>query len=1163
MIKKPKSNQKKVNKNIINQEEKNKIKKGKSKESTILTGPIIVSVIENRAHEIGIASWNSKKPEVILNQFSDSHSYPNFQTMITFLDPSLIIISNTAIDTPLYKMIESQFSFIQIETVARKYFSESKGSFYIKKYKLKENQSVEQVVASRYLCIAACSALLKYVEFTQNITIATNSLKIEFKPLEGSMLIDSSTIKNLEILSNSRTGNKANSLLKLLDSTKTLGGYRLLRANLVQPPNDITMITSRLEFFSELLKETDSHIEMSKILPFFGDLHQFLSVLIQIPKGTSPKQTEHQLNAIILFKQVLTTAPKLYDLLTKFESELARQISSSLSNPSIDNMLILINELIAEETVYSRNKLQRQNQICFAIKSGINGLLDVARKTYSETIEDIYKLVELYKEEYQIPNLKLLYTRKRGYYLSIPLAIGHLPEVFVKAIRHRKRWLCTSDNLIALNERNKESITEILLLTEGVINNLVFSLRKHVDCIYNVAESISLLDMILSLINFVSKQEGEWSSPEFCEDGPIAIRQGRHPIKESIFQSENQIFIPNDTFISNSANLQIITGPNMAGKCVLGNTIIFSSQGMIPIQNLIPPKMQKKDCFTKIDLNSQVCSINGIENPSHFFTKIDNRIISITTESGFQIKGTYDHKLLVLDHSHQDSSKLEVNNFVWKKFVEISEGEFVVLKKGMNIFGNSTNLNFGNEEMPTKISPKLAQLLGLLAYSSRLLISEGKRCLFISSLKQYWKIGNLMKKVFNIHKESQLFERIERNVYEFKNKEILNFMIGLSIWILEKEKEKEEKYYGTVPQFLENDEDEGNSIEFDLHDFLRLLQLIFLNIGIQTKLKKKRKDERRKGYELIFGEKGEKRRIIRYLKDCLEKKGLKIEEEFFLEKVGKKKEKKRKKRQVYDLSIPKEESYIANGMISHNSTYLQQVGLITILAHIGSYIPGNYGSFRCVDRLFSRMGTNDELESNASSFMVEMREALYICQNSTEKSLVLIDELGRGTSVKEGVGIAFAICEELLMKKSLVLFATHFTHLTRLEEIYPNVKNFHFMIDQSHDGIRFLYSIGEGIQSQNLYGIEMAKLAGFPSDVLNDSHSIYSLLIQSQKNSLLKSFNSNSSFLLPTFNRKIFQLSDLLLSLKNSSLNEQNLRKYLEDLQIEFRNIFHQEENEK
>ena len=128
------------------------------------------------------------------------------------------------------------------------------------------------------------------------------------------------------------------------------------------------------------------------------------------------------------------------------------------------------------------------------------------------------------------------------------------------------------------------------------------------------------------------------------------------------------------------------------------------------------------------------------------------------------------------------------------------------------------------------------------------------------------------------------------------------------------------------------------------------------------------------------------------------------------------------------------------------STYLRQTCLITIMAHMGSYVPAEFCTTKPFRQLFTRIGTGDDLEANASTFTVEMKEMAYILEHATDDSLVIIDELGRGTSNTDGAALAWAITEQLVHKEAYVLFATHFHELTELSQIYDQVHNSHLSL---------------------------------------------------------------------------------------------------------------------
>ncbi len=171
------------------------------------------------------------------------------------------------------------------------------------------------------------------------------------------------------------------------------------------------------------------------------------------------------------------------------------------------------------------------------------------------------------------------------------------------------------------------------------------------------------------------------------------------------------------------------------------------------------------------------------------------------------------------------------------------------------------------------------------------------------------------------------------------------------------------------------------------------------------------------------------------------------------------------------------------------STYIRQVALIVILAQAGSPVPTEEARIGIADRIFARIGAQDEIFKGQSTFMVEMSQTAGILNNLSPKSLIVLDEIGRGTSTYDGLAIAWAVCEFLAEKKVRTLFATHFHELTALEEEFPSVKNYNVAVKEWNDEVIFLYKIVPGGADQS-YGIHVAKIAGIPEPVIQRSRKI-------------------------------------------------------------------------
>ncbi len=191
------------------------------------------------------------------------------------------------------------------------------------------------------------------------------------------------------------------------------------------------------------------------------------------------------------------------------------------------------------------------------------------------------------------------------------------------------------------------------------------------------------------------------------------------------------------------------------------------------------------------------------------------------------------------------------------------------------------------------------------------------------------------------------------------------------------------------------------------------------------------------------------------------------------------------------------------------STYMRQTALIVLLAHIGCYVPADSANIGIVDRIFTRIGASDDLASGRSTFMVEMTETANILHNATERSLVLLDEIGRGTSTYDGLSLAWACAEMLALKtQAFTLFATHYFELTLLADQIKTLANVHLDAMEHNDNIIFMHAIQEGSASKS-FGLQVAQLAGVPKTVINRARQRLSELESKQIPSILPEQSSH------------------------------------------------------
>eukprot|EP00897_Mesotaenium_endlicherianum_P005294 jgi/Mesen1/4793/ME000243S03968 len=642
----------------------------------------------------------------------------------------------------------------------------------------------------------------------KGVIITNNSLQVTFNGSFDHLAIDATSVQNLEIvqsnaLSSGHKSAKKASLFGILNTTKTVGGTRLLKANLLQPLKDAETLNTRLDCLDELLSKEPLFIGLSQLLQKFPrDIDRVLSHFafkervvgdVDMSGATSFRRNQALVSSIIHLKEAVELLPHLAEVLSRAECSLLTNIRESVClHPHFKGMRKMIEEVIDEDVLHARSPFIARTQQCFAVRAGVDGFLDVARRNFCETSEAIHALGKTYREDLALPNLKMPFNNRRGFYISVPskaLGEAEVPKhLFQQVTQHGKNIHCTTQELTSLNMRNKEAAAEALTRTERCLEDLCQRIRQNLRLLALLSESISLLDMLANSFAFMvsTSPPGTYKRPEFTEDGPLAIEAGRHPVVEKLHTDPP--FSANNTFLSEASNMMIVTGPNMSGK----------------------------------------------------------------------------------------------------------------------------------------------------------------------------------------------------------------------------------------------------------------------------------------------------------------------------------------------------------------STYLRQVALITILAHVGCYVPARFASFRIVDHLFTRIGTGDSLETNSSTFMTEMRETAFLMHNVTPRSLIIIDELGRATSTLDGLAIAWSCCEYLLSMQAHVIFATHVQRLAELSSIYPNVKVCYFSVGVERKRLDFKYVLKEGYTDIPHYGLLLAEVAGFPSDVLSDARRIAEDMDKNESKRLEVGYSKYVSL------HKFYQLAQRLLCLRHANLSDEQLRMYLQ-----------------
>ncbi|KNA15413.1 hypothetical protein SOVF_098510 [Spinacia oleracea] len=470
----------------------------------------VIGMIENRAKEVGVAALDLRSAALHLSQYIEtSSSYQNTKTLLQFYDPMSIIVppNKLAPDSMVgvSVIVDRYYSASKKIIMARGCFDDTKGAVLVKNLAAKDPSALglDSYYKQYYLCLAAAAATIRWIEGEKGVVITNHSLSDE-------------------LMSNEQL---------------FFGLSQVLR---------------------KFPKETD------RVLCHFCFKPK---VTNKVLAGDSAKKSQIIISSIILLKTALDALPLLSTVLKDAKSFLLGNIYKSISeNEKYALIKQRIGEVIDDDVVHARVPFIARTQQCFAIKAGIDGLLDVARRTFCDTSEAIHKLTNTYREDFSLPNLKLPFNNRQGFYFSIPQkdVNGKLPNKFIQVVKHGNNLHCSTLELASLNVRNKSAAAECCVRTELCLEALNNSIREDVSALTLLAEVLCLLDMIVnSFAHMIStKPVDRYIRPGFTDSGPLAIDAGRHPILESIHND----LIPNNVFLSEASNMAVVMGPNMSGK---------------------------------------------------------------------------------------------------------------------------------------------------------------------------------------------------------------------------------------------------------------------------------------------------------------------------------------------------------------------------------------------------------------------------------------------------------------------------------------------------------------------------------------------------------------------------------------------------------------------
>ncbi|KAI9764820.1 MAG: MutS protein msh4 [Candelina submexicana] len=281
--------------------------------------------------------------------------------------------------------------------------------------------------------------------------------------------------------------------------------------------------------------------------------------LIIIRTKQSVQTTEQAINNVVVLKHFLNSVDPIFEALTGARTELLREIREAVCKlcapTNIETVQQMIGRVINDDVTYSSQPLDLRNQRTYAIKSGVNGLLDVARQTYKEANADVYQLVSELGQHHEIA-LELRFDNSRQFYIRVAtseLEGRTLPTEFINVFRKSNNVECQTLDLVKRNQKILDSHVEVLLMTDKAVHDLIEEIRGEISLLFKVSEGIAMLDLITSFAQLVTTQN--YVRPEFTDT--IAVKQGRHPVREKVHTDR---YVPNDVYATQQTRFQIITG---------------------------------------------------------------------------------------------------------------------------------------------------------------------------------------------------------------------------------------------------------------------------------------------------------------------------------------------------------------------------------------------------------------------------------------------------------------------------------------------------------------------------------------------------------------------------------------------------------------------------
>ncbi|CDZ98085.1 Mismatch repair ATPase MSH4 (MutS family) [Phaffia rhodozyma] len=602
---------------------------------------------------------------IALTQISDSLSFVKTSHHLSLHVPTVILVTDTAYPTPdqfiprgktsskkqpaqttlLVQTLRDQWVDTQIVPLARKYWNDEVGKDFISRLIIDDESRPAMHVAmdGKYLALCASSALFKFLQTSMSLEFAPGSLKFEWKASE-------------ELVNNRASTKSPMSLFGVLNRTHTPMASRLLRSNILQPIQVVNILNKRLDAVEELISDRERFERVKKALkPMTNiDLDKLIAVVTR---------AERRVTQILTLRVAVRSLIAVCDAVKGCRSDLLSKIHMILSDDRLRAIEAVISDRLEDDfgvVERKRGSLSMRNAKIYAVKANHNRLLDVARETYKEVnclhsyqkrfstehhsyslcyfqnVHDILELVRGYQVAFQESGMTMSFDVD-----DVPS--DGLPPIFKNVNKkNRNKFICTTLELKKRQQRYTDTLNEIFLLSDTIIQELVQQVLSNIADVY-ILFKIAMLDLFWSFSHVASALN--YQRPEFTKT--MAIKGGRHPILDKFTPSGP--VVSNDVYASDTSNFQIIQGPNMSGK-----TTYICSIGLLTVQAMIGSYVSAE--YASFTLNDALLA--RLSNDDDMSESLSTFAVEMRTTGGILSLAT-SKSLVLIDELGRGTSTVE------------------------------------------------------------------------------------------------------------------------------------------------------------------------------------------------------------------------------------------------------------------------------------------------------------------------------------------------------------------------------------------------------------------------------------------------------------------------------------------------------------------------